>query len=144
MEIFTGLMSQLKEGLNSELGLIEKIEFFVDKYIGLLEANPYLPLFVINEISKDPDRFIDKLKHLGAFPEAASMVGLMLKAMEEGTIKEYHPFHLFMNIMSLSVFPFIARPMLVTITGIDEEEWKELMKDRKEEVKRFIFNALLV
>jgi AcrR family transcriptional regulator len=144
MEIFSGLVSQLKEGLNSDLGLIEKIDFFVDKYIGLLETNPYLPLFVINEISKDQDRFIDKLKHMQVYPEASSMVGLMLQAMEDGKIKKYHPFHLFMNVMSLSVFPFIAKPMLVTITGIGEEEWKELMKDRKEEVKRFIFNALLV
>lgn len=144
MEQFSELIGQLKQGLSSELGLSGKIEFFIDKYITVLEKNPYLPLFVINEITKDQDRFIGKIKKFDAFPEAASMVGMMLQAMEDGKIKRYHPFHLLMNIISMSVFPFLAKPMLISISGITEADWKELMKERKEEVKRFVFSALSV
>lgn len=144
MEQFSELIGQLKQGLSSELGLSGKIEFFIDKYISVLEKNPYLPLFVINEITKDQDRFIGKIKKFDAFPEAASMVGMMLQAMEDGKIKRYHPFHLLMNIISMSVFPFLAKPMLISISGITEADWKELMKERKEEVKRFVFSALSV
>lgn len=144
MEQFSELIGQLKQGLSSELGLSGKIEFFIDKYISVLEKNPYLPLFVINEITKDQDRFIGKIKKFDAFPEAASMVGMMLQAMEDGKIKRYHPFHLLMNIISMSVFPFLAKPMLISISGITEADWKELMKERKEEVKRFVFSALSI
>lgn len=141
-EQFSKLIGQVKAGVNSGLNLHDKIEFFIDKYIELLEENPYLPLFVINELSRDSERFIGKLKTFEVYPEAASMVAMMMQAMEEGTIKKYHPFHLLMNIMSLSVFPFIAKPMIKTITNIEEEDWKEIMADRKEQVKAFVFNAL--
>ncbi|MCB0652319.1 MAG: TetR/AcrR family transcriptional regulator [Saprospiraceae bacterium] len=144
MEQFSELIGQLKQGLDSGLDLFEKIEFFIDKYISVLEKNPYLPLFVINEISKDQERFIGRIKKFDAFPEAAAMVGMMLQAMEDGKIKRYHPFHLLMNIISMSVFPFLAKPMLISISGISEADWKELMKERKEEVKRFVFSALSV
>lgn len=144
MEQFSELIGQLKQGLSSELGLSGKIEFFIDKYISVLEKNPYLPLFVINEITKDQDRFIGKIKKFDAFPEAASMVGMMLQAMEDGKIKRYHPFHLLMNIISMSVFPFLAKPILISISGITEADWKELMKERKEEVKRFVISALSI
>ncbi len=141
-EQFGKLIGQVKEGLRGDMDLHGKIDFFVDKYIGLLEENPYLPLFVINELSSDPERFIDKLKSFEVYPEAASMVSLMMQEMEKGSIKKYNPFHLILNIMSLSVFPFIAKPMLKTIIKIEEEDWKELMAERKEQVKAFIFNAL--
>lgn len=144
MEQFSELIGQLKQGLSSELGLSGKIEFFIDKYISVLEKNPYLPLFVINEITKDQARFIGKIKKFDAFPEAASMVGMMLQAMEDGKIKRYHPFHLLMNIISMSVFPFLAKPILISISGITEADWKELMKERKEEVKRFVISALSI
>ncbi|KAA3622605.1 MAG: TetR/AcrR family transcriptional regulator [Bacteroidetes bacterium] len=141
-EQFGKLIGQVKEGLRGDMNLHDKIEFFVDKYIGLLEQSPYLPLFVINELSRDSERFIDKLKSFEVYPEAASMIGMMMQEMEKGAIKKYHPFHLLMNIMSLSVFPFIAKPMIMTITQVKDEDWKELMADRKEQVKAFIFNAL--
>ena len=62
MELFTEFIGQLKEGLMGEKGFKEKLEFFLDKYIATIQANPYLPLFVINEITKNPEKFIGKLK----------------------------------------------------------------------------------
>lgn len=143
-EQFGKLIGQVKQGLRGDMNLHDKIAFFIDQYIGLLEKNPYLPLFVINELSKNPDRFLDKLKSFEVYPEAASMVATMMEAMEEGKIKKYHPFHLLINIMSLSVFPFIAKPMIKTITNIEEEDWQTIMAERKEQVKAFVFNALQI
>ena len=143
-EIFNSLIGQLADGLKGTQDLFVKIELFIDTYITVLEKNPYLPLFILNEISQNPDRFVDKVKKMDSFSEAANMAGLMLQAMEEGKIRAFHPFHLFMNIISLSIFPFIAKPMFKTVGGIDEETWKTLMQTRKEEVKRFIFNAITI
>ena len=141
-EQFGKLIAQVKQGIRGEMNLHDKLEFFIDNYIGMLEQNPYLPLFVINELSRNPDRFMDKIKSFEVYPEAAAMIGMMLEAMEEGKIKKYNPFHLLMNIMSLSVFPFIAKPMIMYITDVEEEDWQTIMKDRKEQVKAFVFNAL--
>ncbi len=143
-EQFGKMIEQVKEGLEGEMNLHDKIEFFIDNYIGMLEENPYLPLFVINELSRNPDRFIDKIKSFKVHTGAVSILGMMMEAMEEGVIKKYQPFHLLMNIMSLSVFPFVAKPMIKAIVSINEEDWKMIMAERKEQVKTFVFNALEV
>lgn len=142
MELFSKFIGQLQEGLMVEAGFLEKLDFFIDKYISLIQGNPYLPLFVINEISKNPDKFVGKLKSNKSFPQAAAMMGMMMQAMEDGTIKKYPPFHLLMNIISMSVFPFIAKPILMNVTEMNDQEWEELMKDRKEHVKAFLYSAL--
>ena len=142
--VFNGLISQLRNGLKGNHDVFEKINIFVDTYVDMLGKNPYLPLFILNEISQNPDRFIEKIKNMESFPEAASMVGLMLEAIDEGKIKKIQPFHLFMNIISMCIFPFIAKPMFLTIAKMEEETWQILMKDRKEEVKRFILNAIII
>jgi TetR/AcrR family transcriptional regulator len=96
-EQFGKMIKQVKEGLKGEMNLHDKIEFFVDNYISMLEKNPYLPLFVINELSRNPDRFVDKIKSFKIHATAASMVSMMMDAMEDGVIKKYQPFHLLMK-----------------------------------------------
>src|SRR5258705_2022247 len=41
--------------------LFEKIEKFVNEYIAEMQENPYLPWFVLNEMNRDPNRFMEKL-----------------------------------------------------------------------------------
>ena len=37
--------------LNSDLPLAEKLKMFVERYISVLQQNPFVPLFMINEIN---------------------------------------------------------------------------------------------
>ena len=41
--------------------LFQKIENFVTEYIDEMQENPYLPWFVMNEINRDPDKFLYKV-----------------------------------------------------------------------------------
>ncbi|GJM33388.1 MAG: hypothetical protein DHS20C18_23890 [Saprospiraceae bacterium] len=142
-EIFDHMIGQLKQSVTTDKPLIQKIEDFVDRYISTIEQNPYIPLFIVNEIAQNPDRFVEKIKSKQVFPELAGFFQQMLGEMERGNIREIPPLHLFLNILGLCAFPFIAKPMVKAVSGMDEDTWEMLMKDRKKEVKTFIRRALM-
>ena len=43
--------------IESDLPLEEKIKRFIETYIGIISRNPFIPLFIISEINKHPERF---------------------------------------------------------------------------------------
>jgi len=51
--------------------------------------------------------------------------------------------HTFMvNLMSLCIFPFAARPMLMAIAGLDERGFAQFIARRREELPAFFLGGL--
>lgn len=138
------LLPKLKATVTTDLPLRKKIELFVNTYVDAIASNPYVPMFILHELSQDPDRFVEKLKRRNSFPEIGQFILQVIQEMEEKNIQQYHPFHFFMNMISMCAFPFVARPMLQAVSGIGDEHWNEIMAIRKEEVTRFILNAIRI
>ena len=57
-EALKALLPKVKELLNAELPLFDKIKYFTENYITLLMKNMYLPVFVINEMYQNPEKFV--------------------------------------------------------------------------------------
>lgn len=128
--------------LEMEMSLEQKIGMIVDQYMTLLLRNPHLPRFVFTELNKDPEAFVGK--HVGqqgktAFKHFADSVTF---GVAKGEIKAMDARQLFINMMSMLVFPFIGRPMLQVVTGAEAEAYKQLLNERKEHIKLFIHDAL--
>ena len=47
--------------------------------------------------------------------------------------------HIFMNAISLTLFPFTARPLIRNRTGLSNEQFNELMQERKKLIPEWIF-----
>ena len=141
-EVFDVLIPQLKAKVSNYQSIEEKITAFVSTYIDVIQANPHVPIFVLHELSQDADRFVEKLKQRQIFPEMAQFMLQLMNEMEAGKIKSFQPIHLFMNIISMCAFPFVAKPLLQAVSGMGEEEWTVLMNERKAEVTRFILSAI--
>ena len=62
--------------------------------------------------------------------------------MEKGIIKPVNPLQLLLNIVSLCVFPFVARPMFQLITNVDKAMFDKMLEQRKGEVSKFIIDAI--
>ncbi len=145
--IFSKAMGKMimKVGLimKGEQPFMEKIDAFIDQYMELLMRNPYVPRFVINELNRDPDRFVQSLITKHDFKTRISGYLQSLEtAVENGEISPIDPKQLLINIISLCIFPFIGRPMIQGIIGMDNEEFKHFMKFRNEQVKKFVKNSI--
>lgn len=141
-EVFDIVIPQLRATVNTDQSVEEKIKSFAFTYIDVIQANPHVPIFILHELSQGADRFVEKLKQRQVIPEMAQFMLQLIDEMESGKIKSFQPLHLFMNIISMCAFPFVAKPLLQAVSGVSEEDWTVLMNERKEEVTRFILSAI--
>lgn len=122
--------------------LFEKIETFVREYIDEMIENPYLPWFVLNEINMDPDRFMSKMLGETYRPKPAKFLEQIGMEIKKGTIKKINPVHLLMNLLSMTIFPFIARPMITRNLQMSELQFRKAMEERKKEIPKFIIDSI--
>src|SRR5580698_3884 len=102
--------------IESGIPLFEKIESFCREYIDLMLENGYLPLFVLNEVNKEPQRFKEKFwKNKDLI--FAKFVAAIDIAVKKRKIKSASPPHLFINLISMCIFPFIAKPLWKISSG---------------------------
>ena len=132
------MISQLIE---SDKPLEEKIRHFIEFYISIISKNPFIPLFIISEINKHPDHFFEKI-----LPAELPKPQIFIRQVEEeiaaGRIRAVNPKHLVINIVSMCVFPFIAKPMARFALGLNSAELKLFLEERKEQVTEFVLASL--
>jgi len=138
---FLLLAPQLNTVLNDDSSIEEKIKNFTSNYISFIVKHPYLPNFIIQELNRNPD-FLDKIKNNSAFPNIEKFKNQVNQDVKKGIIKPISAEQLFINIMSLNVFPFVAKPLLMAFTNTDEMNYNQLMEDRKNIVADFIINSI--
>ncbi len=129
--------------LQSEEDIFELIRKFSEFYVETLIKNPFLPLFVIEEINKNPNRLSSAILKSGM--PVKEIIGKFEKAIEEGKIREVDPRQIIINLLAMCIFPFAARNMIVPIVFQDNKtEFKRFMESRKTEVAEFIIQSIKI
>lgn len=142
MEAASKLFPKINEVFTSDQPLFEKIESFCSEYITVIAENPYLPLFVLNEINQDPEYFLQKVWSGRSKPKPEKFLQQIEREVKKGTIKKISPVSLLMNLVSLTIFPFVAKPMFQKNLGLDEVQFKTIMEQRKKEIPKFIIDSI--
>lgn len=138
---FALLAPQLNAILNDDSALEDKIRSFTQNYISFMMKHPYLPNFIIQELNRNP-KFIESIKNNVAFPNISKFKMQVEQEVEKGTIVSVNAEQLFINILSLNVFPFVASPLIKAFTNVDDKAYKAMLEDRKTAVSDFIINAI--
>ncbi|MEZ4782415.1 MAG: TetR/AcrR family transcriptional regulator [Flavobacteriaceae bacterium] len=138
---FSLLAPQLNAILNDDSSIEDKIKEFTHNYISFIIKHPYLPNFIIQELNRNPN-FIDKIKKNVDFPNIDKFKLQVKNEVKTGNIVPINAEQLFINILSLNIFPFVASPLIKAFTNVDDKEYKMLLEARKKEVSDFIINAI--
>jgi AcrR family transcriptional regulator len=138
LENFGQFVSGIRALLNDrDLSLEQKIERLVDFYISQLIANPDLPLFLLNEIHADPK----KLRARG-FTKDILMKSHFIQQLTDELKKRkkttLHPLHLVMNLFSMTIFPFLAAPLITEVGNLAEPDFRKIMEERKKYIPLWI------
>ncbi len=147
--IFTELTNEFFPDFNkilvSDSNLFKVIEVFFDNHISLLQKNKNIPIFIISELNNNPEKIYKKM--LGDFAENSPVALLKVKIKEgiaQGLIREdVNEINLLINMLSLSIFPFLSAPMLKLVSGFSEEKFTLLLEQRKKELPKLIIKSLL-
>lgn len=139
--VFSLLAPQLNTILNDDSSITKKVENFTDNYISFISKHPYLPNFIIQELNRNP-KFLEKLQQNPAFPNVEKFEKQVALEVEQGILKPISGKQLFIHIFSLNIFPFVATPLIKSILRIDDQQFKELMEERKTVVSKLIIDSI--
>lgn len=120
---------------DTTISLEEKVISITAKYTDLLTTNPDIPLFILSEIRMNPDQFINK------FPILKVLDSHFVKQVQEKR-PDLHPSHFLMNLLGLTVFPFIIKPVFQMTGMLNEKAFHARLEERKVLVPKW-FNAML-
>ncbi|MCC7232755.1 MAG: TetR/AcrR family transcriptional regulator [Bacteroidia bacterium] len=134
--------SNMKSILAGDASIQEKILRIIEEEMDSMLSNPRLPMFIFNELSRDPDHFLLKIHNSGAGETFNSFSRAIRQAGESGQIKPVHPEHLFLDMMSLIVYPFISRPVINAVLKINNQEFGEFIQERKRYISALILESL--
>ena len=122
--------------------LEEKIQMFYKEHISLLLKNPGLPAFLINETNKNP-ALIKQIFQSDEFSQIISVNKKQyIQGVNSGKFQDYGPVNFFINIVSMSLFPFTAHGIVKFIMAQQGFDFKEVMEQRKTVLPQFVHNAL--
>ena len=138
---FSLLAPQINKILNDDSSIEEKVRSFTHNYITFISKHPYIPNFIIQELNRNP-KFFDKIQQNPSFPSFDKFKNQVALEVENGILKPIDGAQLFVNIISLNIFPFVARPLIKGFLKIDDKGFKQLMEERKVEVSEFIINSI--
>ena len=144
-DIMQGFLPQLGDALAGEGSVIEKLEKVIRLYISIISENPFVPMFVLHELSQNRTSFITTMKKRAArFPDFPAFFMQIIEEQAEGKIKPVPPAHLIMNVMGMVIFPFIAKPVVINLVGVPEGQFDVMMHQRADVVVGFMKDALRV
>ena len=118
--------------INETTSLEEKIDLASEKYFDILTKNPNLPIFVLSEIQKKTS----DVKSILPFEKVLNKSYLMKQI--KGKKPDVNPFHFLLNFLSMTVFPFLGKPILQSFDLMDEDEFQKFVEERKTMVPMWI------
>lgn len=141
-EVASNLFPAMKQVINAELGIKEKITFFVKVYLKVISENPFIPGFVMNTLNIDPGRFLQYISKAEINPML-----LQVQLNEEaarGLIRPVKAENLFVNIIAMCIFPFLARPIIQNLFQMDNENYSAYLEARESEIVDFVLKSIAV
>lgn len=140
-EAFFRIIPKILQVFASELTLEQKIDRVVNEYLDLLEAEPFLPGFVLNELGRKPDYLEELFSQSGVdFKIPLRILGEQIRARGG---QEIPPLQFLVNLISTCVFPFVARPLLEKVLEKQgTEDFGAFIAWRRAHIKKMVFNSI--
>lgn len=140
-ETFVQFVGQMAVMINEPTPLEVKIWKIVDRYTDFITENPLIPSFILSEQQTNDGAFFREIGVRGLIEKSVFKQQLVEEA-EKGNIRAIEPLQVIITILGNIVFPFVARPLVSYVGGLDDEGFMEFMKTRKQIVPEMIMAYL--
>jgi TetR/AcrR family transcriptional regulator len=127
--------------LGSEASLEEKVREVVEFELEFLKEHPYLPGYVASEIHYHPELVLEVFGERGP-PPLERLRAQLEEEAAAGAIRPIAPEQFVANLMSLLFFPFVARPALGFMLGLEGDRFSDFIEERKATLADFFLGGL--
>jgi TetR/AcrR family transcriptional regulator len=135
--------------LGSDDPLETKVERVVEHELRVLMENPFLPGYVLAELNQHPERARHLVEALmgtrveGFAPQVFARLAAQIdERVAAGTMRPISADQFVMNLLSLCVFPFAARPMFCAVLQLDADGFAAMIERRRMALAPFFLAAL--
>jgi len=144
------LMPAVIQRLGSDAPLEEKVAQVITLELDRLSRTPYLPGYIIGEVAHHPERAAQLIAAMtrGLTPDEIRprVFGVVKRQIEErvaaGEMRPIAPESFMVNLVSLCIFPFAARPMIQAMLGLDADGFARFIERRRKDLVAFFLGAL--
>ena len=146
LEQIEAALNVISRSLASEQSFEDFLRSAISLYFDTLMQNPRLPYFVLEELVSNPERRKYLREHFVKKPSYA-MLYMQLDArvkveQQAGRLVKVDAFDIMMSVASLTVFTFISLPMYQDLLSRTDEQVREFVHHRKEEVTRLVLQGV--
>ena len=141
----TGFLPMVIQIMLAEVELEEKIDRVVETYLDQLTRRPYLPGYIVGELTHHPDRFTQLFSTIAAGrmrQVLRTLRGQIEVRRAAGTIAPINAEQFLITLLSSCIFPFAARPMLITLLELGPRGFDRFIDQRRKELPEFLKRAL--
>jgi len=122
---------------DGQISLEEKISLITENYTSLLLENEELPIFILNELTVNRELFAKITQNTRQIAQP-----VIEKQLKERGI-EISATDLIINVLSMTLFPFVAKPLITSSGLVKEEEFVEFVTERKKKIIEWIIKITL-
>lgn len=130
LRVLLGAMGPILSDEN--ISLEEKIQTIIENYTNLLLENEELPIFILNELTINKELFTEITRNIRQITqpileEQLRKIGAEISAID-----------LIINTLSMTMFPFVAKPLIISSGLLKEDEFIGFVTGRKERIQQWI------
>ncbi len=145
-ETWVLFFNKIIKNLESEdIDVQEKIKRLINDYVDVFMENPYIPPFIMGELIRNPEKVALRIKEQ---VEKQHVLKTFNRQVEEevkkGKIRPVSGVSIFINLLSLVIFPILAKPVFQKTMNLSSSELDKLMVSRKQEITRMILNSIVL
>lgn len=133
LRLLLGAMGSVLSDEN--ISLEEKINSITENYTALLLENEELPIFILNELSVNKELFVNITRNTRQIAQP-----VIDKQLKERKLRMSAK-DLIINTLSLTMFPFVAKPLIISSGLVNADEFVEFVTKRKEKIINWIIKT---
>jgi len=137
LEFYEGTIRLLK----SDLPLYDKIVNLVEDDTEKILKFPLLPIFILNEINRNPSMVFSLISNLSS-ETLGALDKQISREVRDGNIKKISAMDLLTNVRSLTVFPFLLKSVQMKSLNLTEEQFNLKLKARKKMIVELVWTSL--
>lgn len=128
--------------LKSDMPIFEMIEAWINSYYETLMEYPQIPIFILNEINQNPERLTQRISSHNPHAIFTAVSARIEQEISKGTIRKIPPLDFLLNVLSLSIFPFMFGGLATQVARKSMNDYNQVLLKHKDYVIEFVINAI--
>ena len=137
------MSKQFINALSGTAPVMDKLKILINNYTNTINQNPHIPIFILNEMARNQVYFQTKMQQ--RLEKNNVFQNFLLQIVEEqhqGILRPIPVPQFMLTVMSLIVFPHIAKPAFLQLFDLGEDVYTKMLEDRKEHIFTVLQTAL--